>query len=25
VQDGEGFQHAYYCTRGSERGQTHAR
>jgi hypothetical protein len=25
VQDEGNFQHAYYCTRGSEAGQSHAR
>lgn len=25
VQDEEGFSHVYYCTRGSETGQSHAR
>jgi hypothetical protein len=25
VQDEENFQHVYYCIRGSEAGQSHAR
>ena len=25
VQEGENFQHVYYCIRGSEAGQSHAR